>query len=63
MDGAVQTVYPRKNWSLMALYNCDHPKNELLTPGSTILNLGSSLTTLRLEMWSIYRISLASLMM
>ena len=22
MDGAVQTVYPRKNWSSMVLYNC-----------------------------------------
>lgn len=27
MDGAVQTVYPRKNWSSMVLYNCKHPKN------------------------------------
>ncbi|KAK6153679.1 hypothetical protein DH2020_013318 [Rehmannia glutinosa] len=32
MDGAVQTVYPRKNWSSMVLYNCGHPKNKLLTP-------------------------------
>lgn len=32
MDGAVQTVYPRKNWSSMVLYNCAHPKNALLTP-------------------------------
>ncbi|KAG0473114.1 hypothetical protein HPP92_014971 [Vanilla planifolia] len=32
MDGAVQTVYPRKNWSSMVLYNCSHPKNHLLTP-------------------------------
>lgn len=32
MDGAVQTVYPRKNWSSMVLYNCDHPKNRVLTP-------------------------------
>ncbi|XP_071691970.1 protein CDI-like [Rutidosis leptorrhynchoides] len=32
MDGAVQTVYPRKNWSSMVLYNCGHPKNKGLTP-------------------------------
>ncbi|KAK4349949.1 hypothetical protein RND71_029262 [Anisodus tanguticus] len=32
MDGAVQTVYPRKNWSSMVLYNCGHPKNKALTP-------------------------------
>jgi hypothetical protein len=32
MDGAVQTVYPRKNWSSLVLYNCSHPKNRVLTP-------------------------------
>ncbi|XP_023761819.1 protein CDI [Lactuca sativa] len=32
MDGAVQTAYPRKNWSSMVLYNCVHPKNKILTP-------------------------------
>jgi len=32
MDGCVQTVYPRKNWSSMVLYNCAHPKNRILTP-------------------------------
>ncbi|RXH93777.1 hypothetical protein DVH24_015844 [Malus domestica] len=32
IDGAVQTVYPRKNWSSMVLYNCRHPKNKVLTP-------------------------------
>ncbi|XP_026406322.1 protein CDI-like [Papaver somniferum] len=32
MDGAVQTVYPRKNWSSMVLYNCGHSKNKILTP-------------------------------
>ncbi|KAL4199362.1 hypothetical protein AMTRI_Chr03g50770 [Amborella trichopoda] len=32
MDGVVQTVYPRKNWSSMVLYNCSHPKNKALTP-------------------------------
>ncbi|KAL6539149.1 hypothetical protein OROGR_011798 [Orobanche gracilis] len=32
MDGAVQTVYHRKNWSSMVLYNCGHLKNRALTP-------------------------------
>ncbi|PWA50178.1 protein CDI [Artemisia annua] len=32
MDGAVQTVYPRKNWSSMVLYNCGHAKNQVLSP-------------------------------
>lgn len=27
MDGQVQTVYPRKNWSSVMLFNCDHPAN------------------------------------
>ena len=25
MDGAVQTAYPRKNWSSLMLFNCEHP--------------------------------------
>lgn len=32
MDGAAQTVYPRKNWSSLVLYNCGHPANRALTP-------------------------------
>lgn len=32
MDGAVQTVYPRKNWSSLMLFNCDHPSVQSLTP-------------------------------
>ncbi len=32
MDGAVQTVYPRKNWSSLVLYNCGHPAHRVLTP-------------------------------
>ena len=32
MDGAVQTLYPRKNWSSMVLYNCGHLANRALTP-------------------------------
>ncbi len=31
MDGQVQTAYPRKNWSSVCLFNCDHPANRLLT--------------------------------
>lgn len=28
MDGQQQYVYPRKNWSSMVLYNCEHEKNK-----------------------------------
>lgn len=31
MDGQIQTVYNRKNWSSVMLFNCDHPKNRGLT--------------------------------
>src|SRR3989304_5568516 len=27
MDGVGQTVYPRKNWSSVMLWNCHHPSN------------------------------------
>jgi hypothetical protein len=30
MDGQVQTVYPRKNWSSVILWNCDHPAHQAL---------------------------------
>jgi hypothetical protein len=29
MGAARQTVYPKKNWSSVVLWNCDHPKNRL----------------------------------
>ena len=32
MEKQTQTVYPRKNWSSLVLYNCGHPKNRALTP-------------------------------
>lgn len=32
MDGAVQSVYPRKNWSSLMLFNCEHPSVRGLTP-------------------------------
>jgi lipopolysaccharide biosynthesis glycosyltransferase len=31
MDGQKQTVYPRKNWSSVMLFNCGHPSNRALT--------------------------------
>lgn len=31
MGGEVQTKYPRKNWSSVMMFNCDHPANAALT--------------------------------
>lgn len=31
MDGQLQTLYARKNWSSVMLFNCDHPSNRKLT--------------------------------
>ena len=31
MDGQKQTIYPRKNWSSVMLFNCGHPSNRVLT--------------------------------
>mgnify|MGYP001593135349 CR=1 FL=1 len=31
MDGQVQHIYPRKNWSSMMLINCGHPSNAIVT--------------------------------
>src|SRR5210317_138546 len=31
MDGQKQTIYPRKNWSSMVVFNCGHPSNAVLT--------------------------------
>ena len=28
MDGKQQTIYPRKNWSSVVLWNCSHPSNK-----------------------------------
>lgn len=30
MDGQKQTIYPRKNWSSVMLFNCGHPSNARL---------------------------------
>lgn len=32
LNGKIQTQYPRKNWSSVVLWNCDHPKNKFITP-------------------------------
>lgn len=32
MDGAAQTIYPRKNWSSLMLFNCEHKSTMSLTP-------------------------------
>lgn len=31
MDDQIQTIYARKNWSSVMLFNCDHPANKKLT--------------------------------
>ena len=31
MDGQKQTIYPRKNWSSVMLFNCGHPANRKVT--------------------------------
>ena len=31
MDGKIQTNYPRKNWSSMMMFNCEHPSVKKLT--------------------------------
>lgn len=33
MDGKRQSAYPRKNWSSLMVFNCDHPDVRALTPG------------------------------
>lgn len=32
MDGKKQTTYPRKNWSSLILWNCEHQANAQITP-------------------------------
>lgn len=31
MDGQIQSIYPRKNWSSVTLFNCDHQANSRLS--------------------------------
>jgi hypothetical protein len=33
MDAQKNVAYPRKNWSSLMLFNCEHPANRALTPG------------------------------
>lgn len=42
-DGAVQTVYARKNWSSVLLFNCGHPSNATLCPDTLNLAPGRAL--------------------
>ena len=35
--------YPRKNWSSLVLWNCEHPRNRILTPEFIEQSSGSSL--------------------
>jgi len=41
--GAKNENYPRKNWSSVILWNCEHDANRLLTPGYVQQNTGSHL--------------------
>ena len=43
MDGQQQTVYPRKNWSSLIIYNCSHPSNKKLTKDVVNSETGSYL--------------------
>ena len=43
MDGAVQHLYPRKNWSSMILWNCGHPANKYLVPEAVNIESGQFL--------------------
>lgn len=43
MDGQVQSMYARKNWSSVILFNVDHPANEWLTPENVNVTPGRDL--------------------
>lgn len=43
MDGQAQTVYPRKNWSSLMLFNCGHPSVRALTPEAANAESGAYL--------------------
>ena len=43
MAGEVQTLYPRKNWSSLVLYNCGHPANCKLSVASANQMSGAEL--------------------
>lgn len=39
----INTTYPRKNWSSVILWNCNHPSNAVLTPRYVEESTGSQL--------------------
>lgn len=41
--GAKNENYPRKNWSSVILWNCDHPANKKITPGLVETSTGAEL--------------------
>lgn len=43
MDGKKQYLYPKKNWSSMIMWNCEHPANMVLTPEFLNKAAGSTL--------------------
>jgi hypothetical protein len=47
MDGQIQTVYPRKNWSSLMLFNCDHASVRELTPSVVNTETGAYLHRLQ----------------
>jgi len=47
MDGQQQTIYPRKNWSSLIVYNCEHPSNKKLTVDLVNSETGSFLHQFR----------------
>jgi len=54
MDGTEQTVYERKNWSSLILWNCGHPSNRKLTVDAVNIESGSWLHGFKwLEPWEI----------
>lgn len=47
MDNRVQTVYPRKNWSSLMLFDCAHPSHRALTLEAVSSRPGSFLHQMR----------------
>jgi hypothetical protein len=47
MDGKIQTVYPRKNWSSFLLFNCGHPSTRRLDAGTVNAQSGAYLHRLQ----------------
>jgi hypothetical protein len=43
MDDQPQVAYPRKNWSSVILWNCDHPANKRLTLNDVNTRTGKEL--------------------